>query len=756
MVGFAVGLAFLTAGFSMSAIGAQTTTTAELVHVRQSPSSDDYFAIFSDNTQRWVPDSCAISLLDEGFTSRYASYNAEIGSRTQRSARPACGDLAAMLRAAESDDEAPSQPTWRPEGAPPVVSGNRVTMGWGASTDNIGVASYEVRLRNLGNTDVCCQTTVDGNQHNATFSNVAPGRYLAQVRAVDAAGNKSRYRSLQVRVSTLAEAAQMRAQVDEIADGIERFVADGNEFVDIGGNNGQGWFGLGDRPNYPVSMADVLIGGGYLPSSYANVFWADFMVYRCGSGDNQRVGVFAIGAGDSPNAAAWNSCTQNPILLGRNYFQVSATKEQIRSQQPALSAQLVTVQTKSPQDGFALYSDGTQHWVTPACFADLRNAGISAARVSFSDDVASRSKRARMACVDLASLISGGSAPLPTPPPQPTPPGNQVAVRAPGTVIATGQSLTNALQQADPGTTFVLQGGDYNPITVSGVNGQAGAPVIIMVETGQTATFRANSYERGTGLRMLSSSHVEIRDIHVRQSLFGIYLDRVNNVILNNVDVANTGQEAIRVRASNGGTTRDVEIRNSLIGDTGNRPGSEPHAPYRQYRTYGEGIYVGDGGSVNRGGENVSEIVIEDNTIFDTTGEAIDIKAGTRDVEIRRNTIRDINTGTSGAVVIHVDGTRDSNGNRVGTNPKIVVESNTIRNVRTWSEYADGNAVTTATHVTIRNNRFENLADYGIRVESKNIASNVAVTVVDQGNQVVGANRGARNVNGPTGRVVFE
>ncbi len=67
-----------------------------------------------------------------------------------------------------------------------AVTNDHVDLSWGASTDNVGVTSYEIR-RNGG-----AVGTVPGNQTTFTDSTVAPGTaYTYQVFANDAATNQS-------------------------------------------------------------------------------------------------------------------------------------------------------------------------------------------------------------------------------------------------------------------------------------------------------------------------------------------------------------------------------------------------------------------------------------------------------------------------------------------------------------------------------------------------------------------------------------
>ncbi len=376
---------------------------------------------------------------------------------------------------------------------------------------------------------------------------------------------------------------------------------------------------------------------------------------------------------------------------------------------PVLEAALVTVTTKAQdQDGFALFSDATQHWVDPGCFAELVAAGVNAPKVSYSAEVDSRVKRSeRFSCDELLVMMDVTE--------EPPPSENRILVDAPGRVA--GQSLQQALRSAEPGDVFVLLGGSYNPISISGLHGTAAAPIVIEASSPTRAVrFETNSHSSGTAVRVSESSHLEIRDIHVRHSLFGIVVDDSSDVLIDSVDVADVGQEAIRVRAS-GSVSERITIRNSRIGDTGNRSGSDSGG--EPYSTYGEGIYLGDGSSES---ELVRDVRIINNEIYDTSTEAIDVKYPVRQVLIDGNVIRDVATGTSGAVAIHVNGSADRR------DPDVRVRGNTFRNISDRTPYRDGNAITMATSVTVDSNTFSNIADHAVRIDS-NRPSGATITV---------------------------
>ena len=383
---------------------------------------------------------------------------------------------------------------------------------------------------------------------------------------------------------------------------------------------------------------------------------------------------------------------------------------------PIPVVELVNVVRLNPQDGFAFYSNGTQHWVPDECYQSLVASGIESRFVNYERDVNSRPQTARLTCGELADLLGTPIAPPPTPapttppvptpePPQPPPtpaptpdPVGVMTVVAPGRVTSgplSGSTLASAMVQASPGSTFQLAPGNYTPIRVDNVNGTAANPIVLTAsDASRPPVFRDNRYDNRAGILLRFSNHVQIRNISVRQSLWGIFVERSFDVVIDSVDVADIGQEAIHIRDR----SERVTISNSRIGDTGNRPGHDQ---------FGEGIYLGTGSTID---DPVRNVVITGNEIYDTSAEGVDVKWPVRDVLIEDNLIRNIRTGTSGAVVIHVAPMSFADSG-------IRIIGNTIRDITDRTPYNDGVAIVAGSSVDIIGNTIANIQDFGIRVE---------------------------------------
>ena len=215
-----------------------------------------------------------------------------------------------------SDTTPPSRPGW---GKYFTTGDASITVKWAASSDaDSGVVEYRVRLDNGSHEFVVPASTLEH-----TFTGLAPKRYLAEVAAVDAAGNASPRRAAYLTVHSAATEATTRTAVDDFVSAIEAFGAANGNFTDIGGYRGTGWFAYRNGTSYPERINTTLIEAGFLDDKYASLHYSDYMVYQCGSGDDMRVGVFAVMADATPISPTWDGCTKSPIYYGHDHFRVT-------------------------------------------------------------------------------------------------------------------------------------------------------------------------------------------------------------------------------------------------------------------------------------------------------------------------------------------------------------------------------------------------------------------------------------------------
>ena len=203
------------------------------------------------------------------------------------------------------------------------------------------------------------------------------------------------------------------------------------------------------------------------------------------------------------------------------------------------------------------------------------------------------------------------------------------------TTVTTAAELTAALAQARAGDTITLRDGKYLGSFTGAAAGTAAAPITLIGSP--RAVLSTGSVRNDYGLH-ITGSYWKLTGFSVSVAKKGIMLDNSDGTVIDGVDVGSIGQEAIHVRTSSSGVT----VRNSRVHDTGLRSAS-----------YGEGIYVGSANSnwssimgSSSTPDRSDGVLIENNTVFNTTAEGIDIKEGTTGGRILGNTFT--NSGWSG------------------------------------------------------------------------------------------------------------
>ena len=255
-------------------------------------------------------------------------------------------------------------------------------------------------------------------------------------------------------------------------------------------------------------------------------------------------------------------------------------------------------------------------------------------------------------------------------------------------------SFQRALAIADPGEPIVFAPGTYDALRIIDLDGSAQNPIRIVGSPG--VEFRSGSYSREAGILVRNSTNIEITGVTVRHALWGVYIDQSHGISLLNSDIGDIGQEVVRIK----GGSSNVLVEGNTIADSGRRT-DKGHAN-------GEGVYIGTGtpGNVDK----VSGITVRNNYIARLTDEAIDIKYPAENVLVVGNTITNIHTQTSGALVIHLT-------SRTGEDSNIRIERNTIANVTRSSPYRDGNCIVAGATATIVQNTIRNCQHRGIFVQ---------------------------------------
>jgi hypothetical protein len=317
-----------------------------------------------------------------------------------------------------------------------------------------------------------------------------------------------------------------------------------------------------------------------------------------------------------------------------------------------------------------------------------------------------------------ASPSSPGSA-------SPSPSGLPVAASPPacasaGAVqVATASALAAALAGARPGENIVLAPGVYQGNFTAGVSGTAAAPITLC--GGRSAVLDGADIRHGYVLHLDKASWWRLEGFSVEDGQKGVVTDGVTHDVIDGLDVHNIGDEGIHLRSF----SSDNIIMNSVVTQTG-----------LLVQFFGEGIYVGSAHKnwcvySGCGPDKSDDNVIEDNTIFDTTAENIDIKEGTTGGTISGN-----NFNGAGMVESAAKGWVNVKGNdwTVEGNTGIDSWENGYEVHQVYPGWGYGNV--------FQDNRAEvNGSGYGIYVQSKHLNTTVACN-----NVVTAAQRGFSSV----------
>lgn len=195
--------------------------------------------------------------------------------------------------------------------------------------------------------------------------------------------------------------------------------------------------------------------------------------------------------------------------------------------------------------------------------------------------------------------------------------------------------LIDALAQVEPGDTLSLSETTYIGNFEITVSGTADAPIVLC---GSGASILdGGTRDNGYALHLSSADHWHLTGFTVTNAAKGIVLDASSHNILSGLEVSQLGEEGIHFRAD----SSDNVLESSRVFATG-----------LVHAEFGEGVYVGSAESnwcryAACEPDTSDRNIIRDNTIDDTTAEAIDVKEGTTAGEIRGNTI----SLSAGAVV---------------------------------------------------------------------------------------------------------
>ncbi len=216
-----------------------------------------------------------------------------------------------------------------------------------------------------------------------------------------------------------------------------------------------------------------------------------------------------------------------------------------------------------------------------------------------------------------------------------------------------------AVAAARPGDVIELVADIDQPISYRGprspnsraeaVDGTAEQPITIRARPGVWID-PGNLSNQVPGLDVIGAAFVDVVGINVRNSQFGIRLQRVEGsaerpVLLSGNTVTDIGHAGIHVAGelTTHAPSRHVRVEGNTVTRTGQT------APQ-----FGEGIYLGYGS--REWVDTTSSVAVVGNQISFTTAEAVDVKPGTSDILVEGNAIHDLSPISGGAISAHYVG----------------------------------------------------------------------------------------------------
>jgi hypothetical protein len=258
------------------------------------------------------------------------------------------------------------------------------------------------------------------------------------------------------------------------------------------------------------------------------------------------------------------------------------------------------------------------------------------------------------------------------------------------------RSVQFAVDMALAGDEIFVGAGSFAPFVVDRTTS-------LTVSAVEGALLAGTAVDSGAGIVVSDSSEITLTGFEVSGSLWGVQVMRSDRITLLDLHVHDVGQEAISVAKN----STNVIIAESVISHTGRRQGEVDGVPFA---TFGEGIYLGSSGPLEDGSFDQTHLItIRENEIFETTGEAIDVKSSVSEVSILGNRIHDLRVATGGAIVVGF-GQREYDA-------VVNIGANRIWNIATSSRYSDGNAIWLSSSGRVVNNVIWNTEHRGIFVD---------------------------------------
>jgi hypothetical protein len=267
--------------------------------------------------------------------------------------------------------------------------------------------------------------------------------------------------------------------------------------------------------------------------------------------------------------------------------------------------------------------------------------------------------------------------------------------RAATIAVGPGDDLQAKIDGAAGGDVLLLATGTYRGVRLAHRHFTVDRPLIIKAAPGARPLILGTNYGGYLG-HLSDCSYIVFDGLTLENSNQPFYCTSIDHCLFLNLDIHNTGQEAIHLR----GASHDIDIRNCRIYDTGH---------YRDQ--WCEGIYIGMGQPPFEAVENVW---IEGNDIHHTGhAEGINLKSRSYHITIRGNKVHDIAPGTAtqfNEAAISCEAADLTF--RPGIDPDIWIERNEVYDV-TFGRWANGIQASTM-GAKIVHNHIHDCQQYGI------------------------------------------
>ena len=232
-------------------------------------------------------------------------------------------------------------------------------------------------------------------------------------------------------------------------------------------------------------------------------------------------------------------------------------------------------------------------------------------------------------------------------------------------------TINYAIGRIKSGDMLYVKAGTYTEqVYINRPAGTASKHTTIQAYPGHKVVIRSTGFSGSGRVKIENTSYITFNGFEITNFNQGLFVENSHDILVQNCYVHDVGQEAIHVKRG----SSNVTIQNCIIHDT------------RRYKFNGEGIYIGTSSSDQTSSgvnDNTNNILLKNNTIFNTNDECIELKEGTYSVTIDGNVLSNclldssITSKSWGAIDIL------EHENHYNSNPNHVVKNNIINTTKT-------------------------------------------------------------------------